>query len=103
MSDLKPTCSQANSDHRKKETKARFALERCGCRVRELRGGAGGQDLAGVGAGEERDDGEVGKIPVFVEIEGEGDRGVEGDRDGLLFVKKPDNGGVLQRVARIFA
>ena len=58
--------------------------------------GAGGEDAAGVRVGEESDEGEFGGNPIVAKVEGEGDGGVERQRDGLLFVKETDDGCVAE-------
>ena len=52
---------------------------------------------------EEDDYGEVGGIPVLLEVEIERNGSVERDLEGLDFAEKADDRGVLQRVAGIFA
>ncbi len=64
---------------------------------------AGGGDLVGFGVGAEGNYGEVDRVPLFIEIDGdsEGCGAVEGD--GFFFAEQADDGGVLKEFTGIFA
>jgi hypothetical protein len=53
--------------------------------------------------GQEDDYGEIGRVPVFLEVEIEGDGSVERRLDRLDFAENADHGGVLKGVAGVFA
>lgn len=57
----------------------------------------------GILLGQEGDYGEIGGVPVFLEVEIEGDGSVQRRLDRLNFAENADHRGVLQRVAGILA
>ena len=100
---MRHTQDRAKTKNRPPQTAAatRWGVDEWG--LRSDGGGAGGEDLAGMGIGEEGDNGEIGKIPVVADIDSEGDRLLEGQRDGMEFAEFPDDRRMVESGTGVFA